>query len=155
MRIEEYDDGYDSAASFEAAGADRPEDMEPAPERIRILVTIDPAENGEFLRSAEDIKADLIAFATTMAMGGESLGYGVRFEVLRDAGEVPAEESGHLPLKDGEGWGPYAPRRLYDESLPYLESDYDYMAHNRELAVKLLDNYGVQWHGRCEEEIPK
>lgn len=27
-RIEEYDDGYDSAASFEAAGADRPEDCE-------------------------------------------------------------------------------------------------------------------------------
>lgn len=82
MRVPEYDDGYDSAESFEAAGADRPGDMEPALERIRILVTIDPAEDGEFLRSAEDIKADLIAFATTMAMGGESLGYAVRFEVL-------------------------------------------------------------------------
>ena len=82
MRIEEYDDGYDSAASFEAAGADRPEDMEPAPESIRILVTIDPAENGEFMRSAEAVKQDLEDFATTMAMGGESLGYGVRFEVL-------------------------------------------------------------------------
>lgn len=29
MRNPEYDDGYDSAESFERAGADRPEDMEP------------------------------------------------------------------------------------------------------------------------------
>lgn len=73
---------HDSASSFEAAGADRPEDMEPAPERIRILVTIDPAEDGEFLRSAGAVKQDLEDFATTLAMGGESLGCGVRFEVL-------------------------------------------------------------------------
>lgn len=93
MRIEEYDDGYDSAASFEAAGADRPEDME------------------------------------------------------------PAEHSGHLPLKDGEGWGPYAPRR-HDRG-GYLECDMEYALNNLELAVKLLDNYGNQWHGCCEEDVPK
>jgi hypothetical protein len=28
MRVDEYDDGFDSAASFEAAGADRPQDCE-------------------------------------------------------------------------------------------------------------------------------
>lgn len=31
-RIEEYDDGYDSAESFERAGCDRPEDLEPPEE---------------------------------------------------------------------------------------------------------------------------
>lgn len=37
MRIEEYDDGYDSAASFEAAEADRPEDIEPHEEGTSTL----------------------------------------------------------------------------------------------------------------------
>lgn len=86
---DEYDDGYDSAASFEAAGADRLEDMEPA----------EPVDTG------------------------------------------------HLPQKEGESWGPYAPRR---RDGPYLESNRDYLLNNAELAVSLLDNYGMQWHGRCE-----
>lgn len=76
---DEYDDGFDSRESFEAFEADRPDDVEPQ-ERIELLVRIEPAENGEFMRTAEEVKAELEQFAETMAMGGESLGY--NFEVL-------------------------------------------------------------------------
>lgn len=76
---DEYDDGFDSRDSFEAFEADQPGDDEPQ-ERIELLVRIEPAENGEFMRTAEEVKAELEQFAETMTMGGESLGYS--FEVL-------------------------------------------------------------------------
>lgn len=89
MRIPEYDDGYDSAALFEAAGADRPEDMEP--------------------REAEGDRN------------------------IPDLGE-------------------YLPRQLAYSGSEYLESDADYVHANFGLVVKLLDQYGVYWHGRCSVE---
>jgi len=52
-RIEEYDDGYDSAASFEAAGADRPEDCEDPADRLPIWrVVIQETITTEYLIEA-------------------------------------------------------------------------------------------------------
>lgn len=123
---DEYDDGYDSAASFEAAGADRPEDME-------------PDEHWTAWQAA------CLYFGLD-----ESFGYSRtdrEHYILQHGLRV---DRGFLPPKEGEGWGPYAPRR---RGGYYLESDRDYVINNIDLAVRLLDNYGAQWHGRNEEDL--
>jgi hypothetical protein len=84
MPADEYDDGFDSAESFERADADGPGDGEPE-ETIDLLVRIRPAENGEFMRSADDVKAELYSFFNAMARGGESLGYSVEILQVRPA----------------------------------------------------------------------
>lgn len=123
---DEYDDGYDSAASFEAAGADRPEDMEPdehwtAWQSACLFYGLD--ESFSYSRLDREYYVNLHTVDVSC---------------------------GCLPPKEGESWGPYAPRRR--DGL-YLESDRDYLLNNVELAVRLLDNYGAQWHGRCEEGL--
>ena len=65
--MEEYDDGYDSAASFEAAGADRPEDMEPAEPTVDWLDVVrhfglDESfqyTEAQVMNYTEDYKADM------------------------------------------------------------------------------------------------
>jgi len=123
---DEYDDGFPSAADFERAGADRPEDMEPDPhwaawQSACLFFGLD--ESFDCSRMDRD--------------------YYIRKHEL-------FASRGCLPPKEGEGWGPYAPRRR--DGL-YLESDRDYLLNNLGLATKLLDNYGAQWHGRCEEGL--
>lgn len=123
---DEYDDGYDSAASFEAAGADRPEDMEP--------------------------DSHWTAWQSACLFFGldESFAYSrVEREYHIHKHELFVWR-GYVPPKEGESWGPYAPRRR--DGL-YLESDRDYLLNNLELAARLLDNYGMQWHGRCEVDL--
>ena len=65
--MEEYDDGYDSAASFEAAGADRSEDMEPAEptvdwQTVEQHFGLDPSyqyTEAQVMAYIEDYKADM------------------------------------------------------------------------------------------------
>lgn len=127
---DEYDDGYSSAADFERAGADREEDMEPDPHWV--------------------------AWQSACLFFGldESFGYSrMDRECCIRLHEAQATRD-RVPPKKGESWEPYAPRRQYYPDLPgYLESDSDYLFNNLELAVKLLDSYGMQWHGRCEEDL--
>lgn len=79
MPNEEYDDGYDSAASFERAGADGPDDGEPRKKPFRVVLTVYPDENGELMRDPKEVLADLEEFGAMMEHGGESLGFGWHF----------------------------------------------------------------------------
>lgn len=71
MRIREYDDGFDSAASFEAAGADRPEDCEDPLDRwemARLHFELDDsfqyseADMLGFIRQYDDAMSRLAAY---------------------------------------------------------------------------------------------
>lgn len=83
MPIEEYDDGFDSRDSFERAGADRPEDAEPV-KCLNLLIRLYPAEDGEYLKTAEEVKADIEQLFDMLANGGESVGFGVEVLVLEE-----------------------------------------------------------------------
>ena len=82
MPTEEYDDGFDSAASFERAGADGPEDGEPRAKPVHILLTLFPSDDGEMLRDPKDVLDDLEQFAHMLMQGGESLGFGWDFRIV-------------------------------------------------------------------------
>ena len=82
MPNEEYDDGYDSAASFERAGADGPDDGEPREKPFRIVLTVHPDEHGELMRDPKEVLADLEEFGAMMEHSGESLGFGWNFELV-------------------------------------------------------------------------
>lgn len=123
---DEYDDGFSSAADFERAGADRPEDMEPDPHW-----------------TAWQSACLFFGLDESFAFSRMDREYYIGLHDERVA-------RGCLPQKEGESWGPYAPRRR--DGL-YLQSDRDYLLNNLELAVRLLDNYGAQWHGRNEEDL--
>lgn len=82
----EYDDGYDGRDAFERAEEDRPDDFEPAltlgqPKPIRLLVTIEPDEDGTFRVTSEQTLDALVQFFDLLALGGEGFG-NVGVEIL-------------------------------------------------------------------------
>lgn len=119
----EYDDGYDSRESFERAGADRPEDME-------------PDDDGELWpMAAHYFSLD----ASVQYSDAEKLQYIENYK-LALFHPFPTAHSVE-----------YQPRQRHGfPGSAYLESDDDYLAANRDLAIWLLDQYGKRSVGTCE-----